>query len=148
LKIGGAAFEYCDRISSVILGQNIEQIDDEAFYYCEGLLSVEICCDIGKISEAMFYGCKNLDTIRIYPAIDSFEDFAFYTFRDSAKRLNIHLLGQYESAPIVYENTFGYRFETDIHVYDQHTYDLIIADDAWKEHIYGGKMVILNHSAE
>lgn len=63
VKISYKAFYECDTITSIILPDSIETIDERAFYGCSNLQRVQIPFNIGTVGTRAFSGCKKLARI-------------------------------------------------------------------------------------
>ena len=57
-KIANSAFEGCDSLISVILGESVTSIGDRAFYGCTSLTSIAILNSAIKIGNMAFEGCN------------------------------------------------------------------------------------------
>ena len=79
---GGAiaedAFENCDNITSVILGDKVTDIGNTAFISCDNLKSVIIGNSVTSIGGAAFKNCYRLRTIIIGNSVTSIASEAFY----------------------------------------------------------------------
>ena len=62
-KIGQRAFQYCGKLSEIILPDTLEEIGKEAFWYCKKLKSITFPPRVRRIGYDIFFGCKNLGTI-------------------------------------------------------------------------------------
>lgn len=77
-KIGNYAFDGCHKLSSLTLGEGIEEISSDAFEYCWALKLVKLPSTIETIESNAFFYCSNLKGIWIdkdvyYIANDAFE---------------------------------------------------------------------------
>ncbi len=64
-SIGDYSFQYCDKITSIVIPATVTHIGYSAFYGCEKLESVTIPDSIVEIEYAAFYNCKSLKTAKI-----------------------------------------------------------------------------------
>ena len=62
--IGYEAFEYCDRLTSVVIGNSVTSIGSDAFSWCASLTSVEIPDSVKSIGDYAFRACSKLTSIR------------------------------------------------------------------------------------
>jgi len=74
----GAAFEYCQSLKSVTLGEGIAHIGDYAFYNCVNLSSITLPSGLARIGTHAFYGCERLTSINLPDGIQRIEGYAFY----------------------------------------------------------------------
>ena len=63
--IGDKAFLNCDRLTSVIIPNNVISIGDYAFHYCTGLTSLTIPDSVTSIGSDAFFGCSGLISVTI-----------------------------------------------------------------------------------
>ena len=100
-SIGGAAFEFCTGLTSVIIPGSVTSIGEQAFYgcpsltnvtigdgvtsiggaafeFCTGLTSVIIPYSVTGIGEQAFYGCSSLTNVTIGHGVTSIGDGAFH----------------------------------------------------------------------
>ena len=79
---GGAiaygAFENCDNITSVILGDKVTTIEATAFLSCDELTSVIIGNGVTSIGGSAFKNCYRLSSITIGNSVTAIGDYAFY----------------------------------------------------------------------
>ena len=67
MTIGSAAFNECEGLTTLTMGQFVKTIAQNAFLNCKGLTSVTINSTVTpSIASGAFYGCKNLKTINAY----------------------------------------------------------------------------------
>ncbi len=62
-NVGNSAFANCINLSSVEFGKNIKKIGDGAFARCSNLSSVKLDNNLKIIGNAAFYGCSKLSDI-------------------------------------------------------------------------------------
>ena len=62
-KINDDAFNSCDSLTSVVIGDSVESIGSYAFWMCSSLTSVVIPDSVTSIGYSVFYGCSSLTTI-------------------------------------------------------------------------------------
>ena len=61
--IADSAFENCDSLTSVIIGDSVNSIGNYAFYDCDSLSSVTIGDSVTSIGDYAFYCCGKLDYV-------------------------------------------------------------------------------------
>lgn len=69
--IGDSAFEECEDIVSIRLGEGITEIGNSAFRWCDSLESVELPDGLTDIGDMAFYNCVSLESIAIPDSITS-----------------------------------------------------------------------------
>ena len=62
-SIGEEAFDNCDNLTSVTIGNNVTSIGEWAFAYCTNLTSITIPNSVTSIGSGAFYYCTNLNSI-------------------------------------------------------------------------------------
>lgn len=62
-KIGAGAFSGCKQLKTVSMGENVSVIEKNAFYKCVKLQKIALPKNITKIGQKAFYGCKKLRKI-------------------------------------------------------------------------------------
>ena len=77
-SIGESAFENCDALTSVTIGNSVTSIGESAFYRCRSLTSVTIPNSVTSIGELTFSSCSGLTSIEIPNSVTSIESYAFY----------------------------------------------------------------------
>lgn len=77
-SIGEAAFSSASKITSVIIGDNVESIGYNAFSFCKGLTSILIKGNVKTIWSYAFSNCSSLSNVVI-------EDGVEYIFSESFK---------------------------------------------------------------
>ena len=58
-KISNYAFNWCDSITNVVIGNSVESIGDWAFAYCTSLTNLTISKSVKSIGADVLLGCKN-----------------------------------------------------------------------------------------
>lgn len=76
-SIGGAAFENCTNLTSVVIPNTVTRINSQTFYGCSSLISVTIPNSVTRIGEIAFSGCTSLTSIDIPNSVTSIESEAF-----------------------------------------------------------------------
>ena len=77
LAPGECGFEFCDRITSVIIPNSVTTIGIAAFRYCASLSSVKIPDSVISIGKLAFHGCLNLKSVEIGNFVREIGDMAF-----------------------------------------------------------------------
>ena len=86
ISIGDYAFLYCGSLTSVTIGENVQTIGEFAFEYCEGLTSVTIGKNVQTIGEYAFYNCYELTSIEIP---DNVTSIGLATFAQCFRLVNV-----------------------------------------------------------
>ncbi len=76
-SIGGGAFDDCDRLTSVKIGNGVTSIGGRAFYECYNLTSVAMGNSVSSIGNFAFYECYNLTSLTIGNSVTSIGNWAF-----------------------------------------------------------------------
>lgn len=87
-NVGNSAFANCINLSSVEFGKNIKKIGDGAFARCSNLSSVKLDNNLKIIGNAAFYGCSSIKDIIIPSNVKVIGSMAFYRC-NSLKSLTI-----------------------------------------------------------
>lgn len=64
-EIKVCAFEYCDKLTVVKLGESVKKIGGGAFRFCSKLQEVEIPDTVEYIGKQAFYGCNKLKEVKL-----------------------------------------------------------------------------------
>ena len=75
--IDAGAFEDCDDLTSVVIGDAVETIGKQAFLRCTGLTNVIIPNSVTAISNSAFQNCSGLASIRIGNSVTAIGNYAF-----------------------------------------------------------------------
>ena len=75
--IGQSAFYGTNKITEIVLPDDVEKIDKYAFYACSALKSINIPDGVKSISYRAFYGCNSLNSITIPDSVTSIGSWAF-----------------------------------------------------------------------
>ena len=70
-------FDGCSKLSTVIIGNNVETIPTLLFCDCTGLTSVTIPSSVTSIGDGAFSGCSGLTAVTIPNSVTSIGDYAF-----------------------------------------------------------------------
>ena len=76
-SIGEDAFNDCDGLISVTIGNGVKEIGRNAFRDCRGLTSITIPNSVTKIDWCAFYCCMGLTSVTIGNAVKEISDSAF-----------------------------------------------------------------------
>ncbi|GEM_PF-3524967 len=77
--IGERAFQWCEVITGLIIGDNVTSIGNYAFYWCENLVSVQIGNGVTEIPSGAFLYCKKLESVTFGNNITVINSDAFST---------------------------------------------------------------------
>ena len=73
------AFEACEQLTTINIGENVQTIPSNAFRDCSSLTSVVFSESVTTIGDFAFYGCSGLtDTLTIPESVTTIGGFAFY----------------------------------------------------------------------
>ena len=75
--LGTYAFGECSSLTSVILPSGITAIGDNSFVFCRSLSSIEIPSTVTRIGRLAFYQCDSLTSAILLPGITTIGDCAF-----------------------------------------------------------------------
>lgn len=75
--IGDNAFQGCEDLVKVTMGNNIKHIGKKAFNGCINLGEIDIPEDIKIISKGTFMNCNSLRHIKMPDSVEMIDDFAF-----------------------------------------------------------------------
>jgi hypothetical protein len=84
-RITKAAFKANTRVTSITIGEYVEEIEETAFYGCSSLKSVTLNERLKTIGERAFYNCRELTEVEIPDQVTSIGTFAFGYARKLAK---------------------------------------------------------------
>ena len=73
-----AAFNGCANITSVVLNDKVETIEEYAFQNCTGLVSADIGVGLTEIGTYAFYNCTSLESIVVPSGVTTISSYAFY----------------------------------------------------------------------
>ena len=76
-SISKGAFEHCDALKNVTIGNSVTSIDEGAFKDCTALESVTIGIGVTSIGDFAFYGCRSLSSVTIPDSVTSIGRCAF-----------------------------------------------------------------------
>lgn len=77
LAPGECGFEFCDKITSVIIPNSVTTIGIAAFRFCASLSSVKIPDSVTSIGKLAFHSCLNLKSVEIGNSVRKIGDMAF-----------------------------------------------------------------------
>ncbi|MDE6697493.1 MAG: leucine-rich repeat domain-containing protein, partial [Muribaculaceae bacterium] len=78
ILIGESAFDSCNYLTSIKMGNSVKEISDYAFYNCTGLGSVELPNSVTKIGKEAFYNCTRLDSVELPNSVKEIGEYAFF----------------------------------------------------------------------
>ena len=96
--IDEGAFEYCEKLQSIILGETMQTINADAFLGCGNVTEVEIPNGCTKIAETAFEGCCNIEKI-VYPT-SAIKYFDIYSLKDVTITSGVIEADQFHSSSI------------------------------------------------
>ncbi len=76
-SIGEGAFEFCDKLTSIVIPDKITRIEDSTFCYCGGLESVTLPKGIKSIGAWAFKMCRLSAGIDLPESLESIGDISF-----------------------------------------------------------------------
>ena len=76
-SIDSYAFEDCDSLTSVTIGNGVTNIGDSAFYGCSSLTSITIGNGVTSIGDAAFSDCSSLSSVTMGNGVTRIGDYAF-----------------------------------------------------------------------
>ena len=76
-SIGESAFDYCSRLTSVVIPNSVTSIGDYAFAGCSGLTSVVIPNSVTTIDYKAFANCSGLTSVTIPNSVTAIGGWAF-----------------------------------------------------------------------
>lgn len=92
--ISQGVFYNCDSLQSIVIPNNVEEIDYLAFAECNNLKNIVIGNRVKDIKQRTFYNCKSLSYITLGENIQNINDYAFencYSLEE------IYCMGNYPS---------------------------------------------------
>ena len=99
--IGSYAFALCDKLTSVTIPNNIEEIEDSAFTNCTALASVTIGNGLTTIGNAAFSQCTSLTNITLPSSVTTLSTYIFFYCSNLAT-----ITCNATTAPTINANTF------------------------------------------
>ena len=75
--IGNNSFQYCNRLTNIIIPNNVTSIGERTFLYCSSLTNVIIGNNVTSIGYSAFGNCQSLTSIIIPNSVTTIGDFAF-----------------------------------------------------------------------
>jgi len=76
-SIGGRAFEFCTKVTSIVLPDSVTSIGNDAFSGCFGLTSIVIPNSVTSIGKGAFFNCTSLTSMEIPDSVTSIGDRVF-----------------------------------------------------------------------
>ncbi len=119
--IGDYAFEYCTYLKSIVLGDSVTSIGNNAFRGCPSLVSINVPDSVTSIGEYAFYYCTSLNNITIPEVVANIGDDAF----TGCASLMIECVLDSEAYRYAKVNSIKHRFYCP-HIFDSYVYN----DDA------------------
>ena len=87
-SIGNSAFEECESLKSVTLGNGLETIGRYAFY-STGLTSIKIPDSVTEIGEKAFFDCKDLKSVTVPATVTNIGEYALGFYYDSDRNKQV-----------------------------------------------------------
>lgn len=81
-SIGGKAFMYCSKLTSVTIPNAVTTIEDSAFVDCTSLTDIAISNSVTSIGKDAFVDCTSLASITIPNSVTSIGNDAFYAVKN------------------------------------------------------------------
>ena len=76
-SMGQCVFEHCSSLTSVTVGNNLENIGHYAFFNCSSLKSIVIPNSVTRIEDSAFRGCSSLTSITLGDNVKNIESGVF-----------------------------------------------------------------------
>ena len=76
-RIGDKGFTYCERLTSLIIGDSVKTIGQSAFDHCRGITSVVIGSSVETIDDGAFSFCSSIPSLIIPKSIKTIDRTAF-----------------------------------------------------------------------
>ncbi len=77
-EIGKGAFQNCDKITSIVIGENVVTIGENAFAGCSAMARLTIPNTVTNIGSCAFEGCTSLTEVVIPNSVTSLGGLVFY----------------------------------------------------------------------
>ncbi len=107
--IENGAFDGCDELNSVVIGDAVETIGDEAFQGCTGLTSVTIGNGVTSIGQRAFNYCNALQTVTclgtVPPVMANSNCFSSAAYRKATLKVHRNYIDTYTAT------NYWYKFE-------------------------------------
>jgi pimeloyl-ACP methyl ester carboxylesterase len=75
--IGNSAFDGCNSLTNVIIGNNVTVMGASMFFECTNLTTVTIGSNVKSIAPEAFFTCEKLSRVNIPNSVTNIEDSAF-----------------------------------------------------------------------
>jgi hypothetical protein len=122
--INGSAFRYCQKLTSVTIGNNVKEIGASAFSDCTGLTTVIIGKSVTSIGWQAFNGCNSLTSITIgnsvtyigRAAFSGCKNLALINVPNSVNEIGVNAFSStawFENQPdgLVYAGKVAYKYK-------------------------------------
>ena len=76
--IGSYAFEQCSKLTTLNIGQDLEEVGTHAFYGCSNITKLTLPNTITTIGDGAFYNCSSITEVTIGNSLKSIGSEAFY----------------------------------------------------------------------
>lgn len=77
-SIADGAFEYCNKLTDIIIHDSVTSIGDDAFNTCEALTGITIPDSVASIGSSAFLECSKLTSISIPDGVTSIGEKTFF----------------------------------------------------------------------
>ncbi|MDD3323376.1 MAG: leucine-rich repeat domain-containing protein [Paludibacter sp.] len=88
IEIQDGSFEYCTKLTGILLGSSITKIGNNAFYNCNSLTEMNLGNSVNEIGNEIFLSCDSLKTVTLNNSIKSLPNG---TFHDCINLTNVSL---------------------------------------------------------
>ena len=76
-RVGSLAFYTCVDVTSIVLPEGIEAVEDNAFYYCTGLTKINLPSTLTSLGAKSFSWCSALTSVILPDGITEIPEFCF-----------------------------------------------------------------------
>jgi hypothetical protein len=104
--IGDEAFDYCIRLTSIILPNSVKKIGNYAFASCNKLQTLIIPASVQSIGDEAFLECSSLSEVYYCSNYDEWENISIGKYNDSLNSATIYYYS--ETEPTVEGNYWHY----------------------------------------
>ena len=76
-EIGEAAFEHCEKLTSITIPDSVTELGQSAFYFCRELKNIRLSNSLKCLRKNTFYACESLYNLTIPESVEYFEEDVF-----------------------------------------------------------------------